>query len=52
MAVKISKKTGKIIVWSTAIITAGIVGYFAYKWVSKQLIKMEDYELDFEKIVL
>lgn len=52
MAVKISKKTGKIIVWSTAILTAGIVGYFAYKWVEKQLIKMEDYELNFEKLVV
>jgi len=51
MAVKILKKNTKIIVWSTAILTAGIVGYFAYKWISKQLIKMEDYELDFEKMV-
>lgn len=52
MAVKISKNTGKIIVWSTAILTAGIVGYFTYKWIAKQLIKMEDYELDFQKLVV
>jgi LEA14-like dessication related protein len=52
MAVKISKKTGKIIVWSTALLTAGVAGYFAYKWIEKQLIKMEDYELDFQKLVV
>lgn len=52
MAIKISKKTGKVIVWSTAILTAGIVGYFSYKWIAKQLIKMEDYELYFQKLVI
>jgi LEA14-like dessication related protein len=52
MAVKVSKKTGKIVIWSTAILTAGIVGYFTYKWISKQLVKMEDYDLDFQKLIV
>lgn len=52
MAVKISKKTGKVIIWSAALLTAGIVSYFSYKWINKQLTKMEDYELDFQKLVV
>jgi len=52
MAVKIKPSTGKKIIWGTAIVTTGIALTLAGRWVYQQLKKMEDYDLDFEKLVV
>lgn len=52
MAVNISKSTGKKIVWGTAIVTTGVALALAGRWVYKQLQKMEDYDLDYERLVI
>lgn len=52
MAVKIQKSTGRKVVWASAIVASGIALTLAGMWIYKQLKKMEDYDLDFEKLTV
>jgi LEA14-like dessication related protein len=48
---KLSPKTGKRIVWISAVVAVGAVSTIAGIWLYRQLKKMEDYELNYKNII-